>query len=134
MKLAPAISLSAQREAVRQHGRNDATGFALSYRAATHLSWRAWCRGGAFMLTVEMDLPAGAEAERFTAAIYRFLELNARRLTDNETIVIESFPFGGLERKRVTLWSTAAVADFQRFWRTFISDRPSVALHAQSAA
>ena len=75
------------------------------------------------MLTVEMDLPAGAEAERFTAAIYRFLELNARRLADSETVVIESFPFGDLERKRVTLWSTTAVADFHRFWRAVISDR-----------
>ncbi len=84
------------------------------------------------MLTVEMDLPAGAEAERFTAAIYRFLELNARRLTDNETVMIESFPFGALERKRVTLWSAAAVRDFQRFWRTTVSDRPNAALHTQA--
>ena len=73
------------------------------------------------MLTVEMDLPAGEEAEQFNAAVYRFLDLNARNLTDAETIVIESFPFGELERKRVTLWSVAAVAEFHRFWRAFIS-------------
>ena len=86
------------------------------------------------MLTVEMDLPAGDEAERFTAAVYRFLELHARRLTGAETIMIESFPFGGLERKRVTLWSATAVADFHRFWRAFISDRPSAEARAPAAA
>jgi len=88
------------------------------------------------MLTVEMDLPAGEEAEQFNAAVYRFLDLNARNLTDAETIVIESFPFGELERKRVTLWSVAAVAEFHRFWRVFISTGrlgSSSALQVQAA-
>jgi len=69
------------------------------------------------MSVVEVDLPAGAEADQFSAALYRFLELHSPSLAEDDTVVIESFPFGLLERKRVKLWSPTAAADFVRFWR-----------------
>jgi hypothetical protein len=75
------------------------------------------------MHSFEKIVTAGREAEHFTTAVYRFLE--TRVGSDSETaLVILSEPLGGRERKVVTLWSEAAVTDFERFWNSFQLDRP----------
>ena len=72
----------------------------------------------------EKIVTVGREAEHFTTAVYRFLEMRAG--ADTETaLVILSEPLGGRERKVVTLWSEAAVTDFERFWNGFQLDRPT---------
>jgi hypothetical protein len=90
------------------------------------------------MAVVEVDLPLGREAEQFNTALYRFLEENLRSITDDQTIVLESFPHGAVERKRVTLWSAAAAKEFCAFWRRFASDdrrtSPSTPIAAEAGA
>ena len=75
------------------------------------------------MFIVEVYLPAGREAEQFNTAVYRFIELHLPCIGDDHTVVLESFPQGSVERKRVTLWSAAAARKFRRFWRNFIADQ-----------
>jgi hypothetical protein len=71
------------------------------------------------MAVLEFDLAQGSEADRFSTAVYRFLEINDARLGEDAVIQIESFPHGTVERKRLTLWSARAAEDFRRFWRRF---------------
>lgn len=71
------------------------------------------------MTVLEYDLAQGHEADRFSTAVYRFLEINDARLGDDALVSIESYPYGAVERKRVTLWSAAAAEEFRGFWRRF---------------
>jgi hypothetical protein len=75
------------------------------------------------MAVLEFDLAQGREADRFSTAVYRFLEMNGPRLGDDALVLIESYPHGAVERKRVTLWSAAAAEEFRRFWRLFQQSR-----------
>ncbi len=72
----------------------------------------------------EKIVTAGREAEHFTTAFYRFIETRAQSVADT-SLVILSEPLGGQERKVVTLWSDAAVTDFERFWNSFQLDKPA---------
>jgi hypothetical protein len=72
----------------------------------------------------EKIVTAGREAEHFTTAFYRFIETRAQSAADT-SLVILSEPLGGQERKVVTLWSEAAVTDFERFWNGFQLYRPT---------
>jgi hypothetical protein len=72
----------------------------------------------------EKIVTAGREAEHFTTAFYRFIETRAQSAMDT-SLVILSEPLGGQERKVVTLWSEAAVTDFEQFWNSFQLDRPA---------
>ena len=61
----------------------------------------------------------GAEAERFNAAFYRFLELQSARLGAFEDCggMMQSTPSDTGEEKEVRFWSEEAERDFRRFWR-----------------
>jgi hypothetical protein len=72
----------------------------------------------------EKIVSAGREAEHFTTAVYRFIETRAQSNVDT-SLVIVSEPLGECERKVVTLWSDAAVVEFERFWNNFRLDRPT---------
>jgi hypothetical protein len=72
----------------------------------------------------EKIVTAGREAEHFNTAVYRFIETRAQSDVDT-ALVIVSEPLGERERKTVTLWSDAAVTDFEQFWNSFRLDRPS---------
>jgi hypothetical protein len=65
------------------------------------------------MATLEFMVPT-AESEAFNTAVYRFLELKLGVIGDD--ILLESAPFGPVHRKRITLWSDAALLDFTEFW------------------
>jgi hypothetical protein len=68
------------------------------------------------MFQFEIDVRAGKEAERFNTAVYRFLELHGDGLDGLEMIKIETHPAGTVEHKKLTLWSTESVSEFQTFW------------------
>jgi hypothetical protein len=57
----------------------------------------------------------------FETAVYRFLELNPIPLDDSVSMHTEVRPSGFV--KSVRLWSESAVADFERYWRTFQQER-----------
>jgi hypothetical protein len=71
------------------------------------------------MAVLEFDFAERPEADRFSTAVYRFLEINGPPLADDALVLFESIPHGALERKRVTLWSAAAADEFRRFWKRF---------------
>ena len=64
------------------------------------------------MVSLEFMIPK-AESEAFNTAVYRFLEL---RCGDDDFSMLQSDPFGPVDRKKVTLWSEAALMDFTGFW------------------
>jgi hypothetical protein len=71
---------------------------------------------GSFSIVVR----AGAEAEGFNDAFFRFLELNCRLWTEFEerSCGLQSTPLGAHEQKVVCLWSDEAVGQFVVFWRS----------------
>jgi hypothetical protein len=65
-------------------------------------------------------LSAGSEAQRFTTAFYKYVELRGWTCTDPQgrcTVITE--PGGSVEAKVVSLWSDAALADFRAFWERY---------------
>lgn len=81
------------------------------------------------MASLEFMVPK-AESEAFNTAVYRFVELRAAREGDDFSM-LQSDPFGPVDRKKVTLWSDAALMDFTSFWASFRaslrSGRPGLA-------
>jgi hypothetical protein len=59
-----------------------------------------------------------AESDTFNAAVYRFVELKQPGITD-DLMILQSEPFGPVDRKNVTLWSDGALQDFVQFWSVF---------------
>ena len=76
--------------------------------------------------TLEFMVPK-ADSEAFNTAVYLYLELKLGSVRGDA--MVESAPFGPVERKRVTLWSDEALLDFTQFWsqarrETAIRPRP----------
>jgi hypothetical protein len=69
------------------------------------------------MASLEFMVPK-AESEAFNTAVYRFLEMRAEAVDDHLSM-LQSDPFGPVDRKKVTLWSDAALLDFTSFWASF---------------
>lgn len=82
------------------------------------------------MFKIETVLPVGWASERFSAAFYRFLEV--QNLDLDHLVSMTSEPLGRLERKTVTLWSAAAAIEFERFLHAFAMTPPPD--HANSGA
>lgn len=76
------------------------------------------------MHVFETTVQPGREAEHFTTAVYRFIELKGAADTEF-SMIVRSEPLGDRERKVVTLWSETAAADFQSFWSGFKLERPA---------
>jgi hypothetical protein len=68
----------------------------------------------------ECHLSDGFAESLFDTAVYRFLEREAP--TDSSVSVHTEVRSSGLV-KSVQLWSTCAVADFERYWRSFANER-----------
>ena len=58
---------------------------------------------------------AGDEADRFDAALFRYLEDHGPDGGD-ERVILRSCPEGAFERKTVILWSRPAAEDFVGLW------------------
>lgn len=69
------------------------------------------------MVSLEFMVPT-AESEAFNTAVYRFLELRSAA-ADEGFSMLQSDPFGPVDRKKVTLWSEAALMEFTAFWSSF---------------
>jgi azurin len=62
----------------------------------------------------------------FDTAVYRFLETQTSRRTD-ERVAVHTETRGAVQRKSVTLWSADAVKQFDRLWQAFQIERASCA-------
>lgn len=69
------------------------------------------------MASLEFMVPK-AESEAFNTAVYRFLELRADLERDHLSM-LQSDPYGPVDRKKVTLWSDAALLEFTSYWAAF---------------
>ncbi len=63
---------------------------------------------------------AGGEAQRFTTAFYKYVELRGWTCTDPQgRCTVTTQPSGSAQAKVVSLWSDAALADFRAFWERY---------------
>jgi hypothetical protein len=73
--------------------------------------------GRAIMFTFETIVPAGYQADRVTAAFYRFLDLQG--LAAEEGASIHTEVLGEAERRTVLLWSEEAIRQFRAYLLAF---------------